>query len=110
MPELPSGLSQEEMVLRVRNERRVELAWEENRYFDLRRWSLPDEDLHSTCLYLTGLRPDKQPDGTFRYTRYNIWENPRGGAEMRDKLLPIPLTESARLEAVTGVKWQNPGW
>lgn len=53
---------------------------------------------------------DEAPDGTFRYERYSIWENMRGGAEMRDKLLPIPLTEAARLEGVTGVKWQNPGW
>ena len=37
MPKLPDNLSQAEMVLRVRNERQVELAWEECRYFDLRR-------------------------------------------------------------------------
>ena len=110
MPALPAGLSKEEMILRVRNERRVELAWEETRYWDVRRWKKPLEDMHDVCAYLTGMRPIKQPDGTFRYERYSIWENMRGGAEMRDKLLPIPLTEAARLEGVTGVKWQNPGW
>lgn len=110
MPALPSGLSQEDMILRVRNERRVELAWEENRYWDVRRWKRPEENMHDVCAWLTGMRPIKQADGSFTYERYSIWDHARGGAEMRDKLLPIPLTESARLEAVTGVKWQNPGW
>lgn len=110
MPALPDGLSKEEMILRVRNERRVELAWEETRYWDVRRWKRPEEDMHDVCGWLTGMRPVKQPDGTFTYERYSIWDHIRGGAEMRDKLLPIPLTESARLEAATGVKWQNPGW
>ncbi len=31
----------------IRAERRVELAMEENRYFDLRRWSKPTDDLAS---------------------------------------------------------------
>jgi hypothetical protein len=35
---LKGKLSQEEMREILRNERRVELAWETNRYFDVRRW------------------------------------------------------------------------
>lgn len=37
-PELPVGLSQSEMRIRIHNERRVELCLEEHRFFDLRRW------------------------------------------------------------------------
>ncbi len=40
MPNLPSGLTQDEMRERIRNERRVELAFEDHRYFDVRRWKL----------------------------------------------------------------------
>lgn len=110
MPKLPDNLSQAEMILRVRNERQVELAWEECRYFDLRRWQKPDGNLKTTCSWLTGMRPIRQSNGTFKYERYNIWTKERGGCDTRDLLLPLPVEEAARMEAVTGVNWQNPGW
>ena len=37
-PDLPSGLSKEQMRKRIKNERRVELLLEEHRFYDLRRW------------------------------------------------------------------------
>ena len=110
MPALPAGLSKDEMILRVRNERRVELAWEEVRYFDLRRWQKPDGNLNATCRWLTGMRITKNNDGSFNYQRYNISSNPRGGYQNRDLLLPLPLDEVSRLESTTGVSWQNQGW
>lgn len=42
MPPLPAGLSQAEMRTRIRNERRVELAFEEHRFYDVRRWKIAD--------------------------------------------------------------------
>jgi starch-binding outer membrane protein, SusD/RagB family len=39
-PGLPAGLTQTEMRDRVRNERRVEMAFEEQRFWDVRRWKL----------------------------------------------------------------------
>ncbi|RHJ85493.1 RagB/SusD family nutrient uptake outer membrane protein [Parabacteroides sp. AM08-6] len=110
MPALPAGLSKEEMILRVHNERRVELAWEEVRYFDLRRWQKPEGNLNETCQWLTGMRITKNNDGSFSYQRYNITSNPRGGYQNRDLLLPLPLDEVSRLESTTGLPWQNPGW
>lgn len=110
MPALPDGLSQQDMILRVRNERQVELAWEECRYYDLRRWQQPDGDLYDTCRWLTGMRPIPRGDGTYSYERYNIWQIPRGGSSNRDLLLPLPIDEVSRLDAVTGDSWQNPGW
>ncbi|MEA4994863.1 MAG: RagB/SusD family nutrient uptake outer membrane protein [Petrimonas sp.] len=110
MPNLPAGLSKQELVLRIRNERRVELAWEEQRYFDLRRWQKPDGDLSETCKWFTAMVITKNGDGSFTYKRQNISNNPRGGWQNRDLLLPLPLNEAATLESVTGQKWQNPGW
>jgi hypothetical protein len=43
MPNLPTGLSQDEMRERIRNERRIELAYEEHRYFDVRRWLIAED-------------------------------------------------------------------
>lgn len=37
-PNLPTGLSKEEMRKRIKNERRVELLLEEHRFYDLRCW------------------------------------------------------------------------
>lgn len=110
MPAIPAGLSQEDLVLRIHNERRVELAWEENRFFDLRRWQTPSGDLSETSKWFTAMVITKNGDGSFSYARRNISPNPRGGWESRDLLLPIPLNEASLLESVTSEKWQNPGW
>lgn len=109
MPALPATLSQADLILRVRNERRVELALNENRYFDLRRWQQPDGDLSKTCKWLTAMKIEKQTDGSFIYTR-EIPYGPRGGWQNKDLLLPIPLNEASRMQMDTGENWQNPGW
>lgn len=45
LPNIPAGLSKEQMREKIRNERRVELALEDMRYFDTRRWLIaPDTD------------------------------------------------------------------
>jgi hypothetical protein len=46
MPPLPAGLSKDEMRQRIRHERRVELALEGTRYFDLRRWGIAAQKLN----------------------------------------------------------------
>lgn len=47
MPELPSGLSRDDMRQRIRHERRVELAFEGQHYFDLKRWKVATTVLSS---------------------------------------------------------------
>ena len=42
MPALAAGLSQAAMRDAIRNERRVELAFEEHRFYDVRRWKIAD--------------------------------------------------------------------
>lgn len=46
MPNLPSGLSKDEMRSRIRHERRIELAFEGSHYFDLKRWKVAKEVLN----------------------------------------------------------------
>ncbi len=43
MPELPKGLSQDDMRERIRHEWRVEFAFEGHRYFQLKRWKLMEK-------------------------------------------------------------------
>ncbi len=42
MPDLPAGLNQSDMRDYIRYERRVELAFEEHRFYDVRRWQIAD--------------------------------------------------------------------
>lgn len=109
MPPLPAGLSQDELILRVRNERRVEMGWEETRYFDLRRWQQPTGDLSETCKWLTAMWV-KREGNSFSYERRNITTVPRYGYENKDLLLPLHTDEVSIMESLTGTKWQNPGW
>lgn len=41
--QLPYGLTKEEMREVIRNERRIELAFEEHRFWDIRRWKIAEE-------------------------------------------------------------------
>ena len=109
MPDLPASLPQNELILRIRNERRVELAWEEHRYFDLRRWQSPSGDLSATCKYFTAMIVTQGPNGPV-FSRRNILDSPRGGWQNKDLLIPLPLNEANNMEALTGDRWQNPGW
>jgi len=45
MPGLPAGLDQDGMRQKIRHERRIELALEGERYFDLRRWGIAKQKL-----------------------------------------------------------------
>jgi starch-binding outer membrane protein, SusD/RagB family len=88
MPELPAGLTQEQMRARIRHERRVEFAMEGLRYFDLRRWGIAAQKLN-------GFVPNPlAPDIKTKYEeKYDFW--------------PIPQTETDRNAPVL---IQNPGY
>lgn len=45
LPNLPSGLSKEEMRNKIRHERKIELAFENHRWFDLIRWGIAEDVL-----------------------------------------------------------------
>ena len=110
MPNLSTSLTKDELILRIRNERRVELAMEENRYFDIRRWSSPTGDLSKTDRWVTAMAITRQPDGTFTYARRTVRANERKNYTNKFLWVPIPLNEANALQASTGVNWQNPGW
>lgn len=45
---LPVGLSKEQMRTAIRNERRIELAFEEQRFWDVRRWKIAEQTDNKT--------------------------------------------------------------
>ena len=96
----------------IRLERRLELAFEQNRLFDIRRWKTDDgKSVMSTIM---------GPDGSFVtynlseqadiYEKYNQGESSDKGIrfqESRDLLYPIPMDE---IQRSNGALVQNPGW
>lgn len=106
MPALPENLSREELILRIRNERRVELAMEGHRYFDVRRWTSPTSNLEETDKWVTAMEITREGEWSFNYNRRTVRNRPRENYTNKYLRLPIPLDEANRL----GSDWQRPGW
>ncbi|MDR1861246.1 MAG: RagB/SusD family nutrient uptake outer membrane protein [Bacteroidales bacterium] len=104
MPKLPAGLSKSDFEARYRNERRVELAFEEHRFFDVRRWKI----LSQTDNFVTGMKITKNSSNTFDYTRIKLKE--RGTNTDKYLMFPIMQSEVLKMQEYTGESWQNPGW
>lgn len=67
--QLPQGLSREDMREIIRNERRVELAFEEQRFWDIRRWKIA-QSVYGKPLH--GVTIMKRPDNSFSYTKIEV--------------------------------------
>ncbi|MBD8488998.1 RagB/SusD family nutrient uptake outer membrane protein [Echinicola sp. CAU 1574] len=102
MPALPTGLSQDEMRERIRHERRIELAFEEHRFYDVRRWLIADETENEPAY---GITVTKAGDGSLTYERKIALE----GKSFLDRhyWLPIPRAE---ILASDNQLDQNPGY
>lgn len=94
--------NQLEMRNKIKMERRVELAFEDHRYWDLIRWKDAEQILN---LPLKGIRADKAANNSFVYSEF-IVENRKFIAPQM-YYYPIPQTEMNKSK---GVLQQNPGW
>ena len=118
MPELDPAVTADKEMMRliVRHERLVELGFEEARYFDVRRWTPKGDgyDLSATDKWLTKMViTDTSPAkdlSQHSFVRQNVREAERDCYKSKYLLQPIPIDEASRLENITGIKWQNPGW
>lgn len=97
MPAFPIGMSETEFMKRLKNERRVELAFEGHRFWDVRRW----RDLKETAK-IYGVKIEKVDDG-FNYTKF-LYET----RTITDNLYFYPI---ANKEIFKNPNLnQNPGW
>lgn len=93
------GITQAEMRTLVRNERRIELSFEEHRFWDVRRWKTAATDFAGP---LYGMNIIKS--GTnFTYNKVQV-----GTMQFENKLyhMPIPYDEIVKNQALI----QNEGW
>lgn len=93
-----SSLSQEDLTTVVRNERRVELAMEGLRIFDIRRWKTA-EDVLNGWAHGAKFSPTSEDGGYIRV-------NQRSFDPSKHYLWPIPRDERLINPNLT----QNPGW
>jgi len=101
MPNLPAGLTKDQMRTRIQNERRVEFCFEEMRFFDVRRWKLGTTYFNKP---ITGVRitvdAAKRPISFERFeVEKRLWDE-------KMNLYPINQNELYRASKLV----QNPGW
>lgn len=102
LPDVKSGLDKDEMRKYIRQERRVELAFEMKRLRDLMRWKTAEDVLNKN---LRGIKIEKEANGNLKYTTFDA----AGGARMfndRNYLWPIPQSAMDRNPKLE----QNPGY
>jgi hypothetical protein len=101
MPALASGLTKDQMRDAIRRERQVELAFEEHRFYDVRRWKIANvtENVPAYGVDVT------KNGSTFTYSR----KEALSGRHFEDKhyFLPIPRAE---IQAANGKLTQNSGY
>ena len=100
MPELPDGLTQPQMRERIYNERRVELAFEEHRFWDVRRWMTAPSTLG---VPLKGVQITRTGDDQFNYNVVDIERR-----VFLPKMYLYPISQ-AELYIARGLV-QNPLW
>jgi hypothetical protein len=101
MPELPAGLSQSQMRDAIRYERRVELAFEEHRFYDVRRWKIAEVTENQPAGGITITKSGS----TLTYATKVALDNRK--FETKNYWLPIPRSE---IQASNNKITQNPGY
>lgn len=103
MPDFPAGLSYEAFRDKLRNERAIELFFEEHRLWDIMRWRIAEEEgvMQGN---MRGIKIEKlpAPSKEFRYKPY-VFEQRSWKAAMYH----IPFLQ---VEVDKGYLIQNPGW
>jgi len=87
---LPSGLTTEQMRSVIQHERQVELAFEEHRFWDVRRWKIA---VQTDNMMMKGMRITNLGSNNFTYEIVNVRQH-----SFREPmyLWPIPQVEAAK--------------
>lgn len=104
LPDLPAGLSKDEMRTAIRRERRVEFAFEDKRFWDLIRWRIAEINLNKP---LHGISITVGANGVLQYAPIEA----KGGDRKfyaRNYLFPIPQDVIDKNPKLQGQ--QNPGY
>jgi starch-binding outer membrane protein, SusD/RagB family len=100
MPNVPAGLSQAQLREAIRRERQVELAFEEHRFYDVRRWQIAEQTENEPA---RGVAVTRNAAGVVSYTPIVVQQR---RFQVRNYRLPIPVKE---IQANPNLQ-QNEGW
>lgn len=94
----------EQMREYLKHERRIELAFEEHRFWDLRRWGDATKVLNQP---VHGINITKNEDGSFSYAEKEVESR-----QLDERMIwyPIPQSEILKYAAAGHPLVQNPGW
>jgi len=104
MPNLPIGLTQDQMRTRIRNERAVELAFEDHRWYDIMRWKAGVEIVAKPVF---GMNVVRNTNGTFVYNPVLLPVTYQKIFLDHMHRYPIPRSE---VNKSNNILLQNPGW
>jgi hypothetical protein len=97
-----TAIGKDNFRIAVKHERRIELAFENHRYWDLLRWKNAETLLNQP---IKGVKVTKNPDATFNYAVVDVAQRVFKTPAMY--LLPFPRAEVVRSN---GTLAQNPGY
>ena len=103
MPDLEETLEADDLLERIYHERRIELAYEGHRYFDIRRWMIAPETQTKPLIGNIDQTPGSS-DSEFVYQEYTLLP---GFWNDKFYYTPIPYEEIQKSNASIE---QNPGW
>lgn len=81
----------------IQNERRIELAFENQRYFDMRRWLLPLNES------VKGIKIVKNQDGSLEYSEEEVEQRPFN--DIKYYYEPIPYNEQVKSDMINNLGW-----
>lgn len=99
MPIITGGKTQAQLREIIRHERMVELAFEGQRFFDIRRWRIAEDVMPGKVFGMTYVNPDNELVTVEVLGWENFWSD-------ENYLWPIPQSEREQNSNLT----QNPGW
>lgn len=105
LKDIKPGMNKEQIAKAIRDERRIELLGEGQRYFDVRRWMIHREKGSDQSAPMYGL--DMQSTDPYEgYHKVVKTEDKVWYSDDRMLLYPIPLNEVQKSKKLV----QNPGW
>ncbi len=102
MPVFEDGMTNDKFWSEYKNERRVELAFEGHRFYDVRRWLEDGEKF----MNIHRMEITKNEDGTFSYNKVAVT---RGDGQWQTKWNLFPFSQTEIMKSGNAIQ-QNPGW
>lgn len=102
MPDIPASVTGAQLRKRIYNERRIELVFEEHRFWDVRRWKIA-EDIENRPIYGMDIFKNVST-GVFTYTPVNLLQR-----TFLPKMYLLPI-ETSEILKNKGSLTQTPNW